>query len=293
MTGSADDTRPVVLITGAEGLIGRRVRDRLSGDYRVACLDVEPPEDPQWRDRSFCGDLTDEDSTAEALRQVAQQYGPRWASVIHLAAYYDFSGEPSPLYDKLTVEGTRRLLRNLQSLEVDQFVFASSLLVMKPVEDADSPPIDENSSTQAEWPYPESKLAAEEVIAAERGDIDTVIMRVAGVFDEDCHSIPIAHQIKRIYEKQLQSHVFPGDQDHGQTFIHLDDLADAMHQAVRQRHELDRHELFLIAEDDLLSYGEMQDIIGREIHGAEEWTTVWAPKLLAKAGVWVQTKLPS
>ena len=38
----------------------------------------------------------------------------RIASAIHLAAYYDLSGQPNPKYDSITVEGTRRLLRGLQ-----------------------------------------------------------------------------------------------------------------------------------------------------------------------------------
>jgi nucleoside-diphosphate-sugar epimerase len=42
------------------------------------------------------------------------------ASVVHLAAYFDFSGEEHPLYDKLNVEGTRLLLRALGDFEVGQ-----------------------------------------------------------------------------------------------------------------------------------------------------------------------------
>ena len=35
--------------------------------------------------------------------------------MIHLAAYFDFTGEDNPLYDKVNIEGTRRLLKVLQS----------------------------------------------------------------------------------------------------------------------------------------------------------------------------------
>jgi len=47
--------------------------------------------------------------------RIRYAYGERIASGIHLAAYYDFSGEPSPLYDEITVRGTERLLRALQA----------------------------------------------------------------------------------------------------------------------------------------------------------------------------------
>jgi hypothetical protein len=45
--------------------------------------------------------------------------------VIHLAAYFDLESTPHPDYERVTVGGTRRLLRELQSFDVDQFVFAT------------------------------------------------------------------------------------------------------------------------------------------------------------------------
>lgn len=53
-------------------------------------------------------------------------------AVFHLAAYYSFSGKDSPLYKKITVEGTERMLRELQAFEVGQFIFSSSMLVANP-----------------------------------------------------------------------------------------------------------------------------------------------------------------
>ncbi len=46
-------------------------------------------------------------------------YGTRIASVIHLAAYFDLTGEPNPLYSEITVHCTEKLLRALQSFEVE------------------------------------------------------------------------------------------------------------------------------------------------------------------------------
>ena len=232
--------------------------------------------------------MTKSASVAGALRKVTDQYGPDIASVIHLAAYYDFSGEPSPLYDSLTVEGTRRLLQQLQSANVEQFVFSSSLLVMKPVNEGEK--ITEDSPTEAAWDYPKSKLQAEEVIQQERRTIPAVVLRIAGVYDEDGHSIPIAQQTSRIYQKEFESYFFPGDADHGQAFVHLDDLVDCLVKAVDRRSELGPYELLLIAEPGVMSYAELQERIGELIHG-QEWPTIRLPKVVAKAGAWVKDKL--
>lgn len=93
------------------------------------------------------------------MQIVFQRQGARVASCIHLAAYYDFSGEPSPLYRTLTVEGTQRLLRGLRRFEIEQFVFSSTHIVMRPADEGDV--ISEESPVEPAWDYPRSKLAAE------------------------------------------------------------------------------------------------------------------------------------
>lgn len=280
--------RPLVMITGSSGLIGTRIAAALAGDFELVGLDVKPPESGSTHAAFVECDLTDDDSVQRALWRVAEERGRQLASVVHLAAYYDFSGEPSPLYDELTVEGTRRLLHSLQDFEVEQFVFSSSLLVMKPADEAEV--ISEASPIDAAWDYPESKVAAEELIQAARGEIPAVILRLAGVYDEDCHSVPIGQQIARIHQKQLESYFFPGDADHGQAFVHLDDLVDAVVKTIARRGELAGFEVLLIAEPDVVSYAELQERLGELLHG-EEWPAIRIPKVVAKAGAWVQDKL--
>ncbi|TWT90127.1 UDP-glucose 4-epimerase [Pseudobythopirellula maris] len=283
--------KPAVMITGSTGLIGSRLCRLLEPEYEVYGLDITLPEEPDDRFHRFQCDLTDEESVRAGVAEASRQAGGRFASVIHLAAYYDFAGEPSPLYQELTVDGTQRLLRALRECEVEQFIFSSSMLVMLPVGD-DEESIDETSPTAAKWDYPKSKLAAEKVIREERGSTPAAILRIAGVYDEDCHSIPIAQQVKRIYEHDLESHFYPGDTSHGQPYIHLDDLEEAIRLTIERRRELDEYEVLLLAEDILLSYGELQDRIGRQLHG-EEWTTLRIPKAVAKAGAWVKNTLSS
>jgi nucleoside-diphosphate-sugar epimerase len=256
--------------------------------YRVIGLDVVKPREEipgvEWIE---C-DLTSPDNTTDALRVLRELGVGDLASVVHLAAYYDFSGAPSDLYQRLTIDGTKLLLGGLQDFNVGQIVFSSTLLVMEPSDEGEV--IDERSPTEATWDYPRSKLAAEQAMAAFRVDIPAVILRIAGVYDDDCGSIPIARQIQRIFEHSFESHFYPGDKDHGQPFIHLDDLVECMRHAIDRRADFEPWELFLIAEDELLSYGELQDLIGELVHGTR-WRTIRIPKFVAKAGAWVMDNL--
>jgi nucleoside-diphosphate-sugar epimerase len=281
---------PTVLVTGCSGLIGSRVCARLSQRYHVVGLDVKPPENTDGHFSWIECDLTNDIGVQEVLKIIAETRGPRLASVIHLAAYYDFSGEPSNLYEDLTVQGTWRLLRGLNHFaKVEQFVFSSSLLVMRPCEPGHK--LVETSPMQAEWEYPLSKLDAEEVIRSEHGLISAVILRVAGVYDEDGHSLPITQNIRRIAERKMESYFYPGDAERGQSFVHLDDLMTCFEQTVEKRGELGPWETFLIAEDECLSYEALQDLIGKLVHGEQDWPTLRIPKVVAKAGAWIQEKL--
>jgi nucleoside-diphosphate-sugar epimerase len=278
-----------VVITGSSGLIGSALAKRLHRTYAVVGFDRAGGADPPPEVEAIDFDVTSDDSVRDGLRRVRERHGDRIASVVHLAAYYDFSGEPSDKYEEVTVRGTGRLLRALRDFRVEQFVFSSTMLVHAPTQPGR--PITEDSPLDPTWDYPESKARTEELIRRERGAIPAVLMRIAGVYTDRCGSIPLAHQVQRIYEKHLTSHVYPADTSRGQAFVHLDDLVEAFVRAIERRAQLPSETVLLIGEPETVSYEDLQDTLGRLIHG-EEWTTYRVPAAVAKAGAWVQDQLP-
>jgi nucleoside-diphosphate-sugar epimerase len=280
----------VVLITGSSGLIGAATADRLDPDFQVIGFDNHgPPHPPPSADIVEC-DLRSDESVQQAFTHVRERFGTRIASVVHLAAYYDFSGEPSDKYEQITVQGTARLLRELRSFDVEQFIFSSTMLVHQPCEPGER--IDEDWPIAPTWPYPESKVRTEELLRAERGGIPIVLLRIAGVYDDECHSIPLANQIQRIRERWLTSGVYPGDISHGQSFLHLNDLLSAISLLIEQRRQLPEVLPLLLGEEETLSYDELQRTFGRLLHD-EDWPTQQIPKALAKTGAWLMEKFPS
>jgi nucleoside-diphosphate-sugar epimerase len=281
--------RETAVITGSSGLIGSALATRLDPNYDEVGFDRPGAPHPPAHIECIDLDVTSDDSVRAGLRQLREHHGDRIASVVHLAAYYDFSGEPSDLYEKVTVRGTERLLRGLKDFRVEQFVFSSTMLVHAPTEPGR--PIDEDAPLDPTWDYPESKVRTEELIRRERGDIPVVLARIAGVYTDRCDSIPLAHQIQRIYEKQLTGHVYPADTDRGQAFVHLDDLIDAFVRTIERRAALPPETVLLIGEPETMSYDELQKLLGLLIHGAS-WATYRVPAAVAKAGAWVQDHLP-
>ena len=285
----------IVIVTGSNGAIGTAVMQRFGGQFEdVVGFDRKAPTPPPPGCTAVPVDITSDESVAEGLRVIRHHHGSHVASVIHLAAYYDFFGEPSPKYEEVTVRGTGRLLRGLREtgFTVEQFVFSSTMLVHRPAQPGQF--ITEEWPLEPAWAYPESKVRTEQLIHEERGGLPVVLLRISGVYDDLCHSIPLAHQIQRIYERQFTSRVYSGSTSHGQTFMHMDDLVDAIERVVERRSSLPAQVPLLLGEPETLSYDELQHTFARLIHG-EEWETLEVPVALspvAKAGAWVLEKLP-
>ena len=143
--------KPVVLVTGSSGYLGAAVVKRLHEKYRVVGLDRNSPPHPPHQAECICFDITDQDSVDKALARLRLAYGDRIAACIHLAAFFDLSGEDDPAYDAVTVEGSKRLLKGLQDFDLEQFIFTSTMLAHAPTTPGE--PIDEDAPFDPKLPY--------------------------------------------------------------------------------------------------------------------------------------------
>ncbi len=285
----------IIIVTGSNGRIGEAVMRRLAGRLGdVVGFDRTAPSPPPPHCVYVPVDITSDQSVSDGLRTIRDHHGAHVVSVVHLAAYYDFFGKPSTKYEEITVNGTRRILRGLHDFEfdVEQFIFSSTMLVHRPGEPGQF--ISEDSPVEPTWAYPASKVRTEQVIHDERGDIPAVLLRIAGVYDDAGHSIPLVNQIKRINERSLTSRFYSGSTAHGQSFMHMDDLVDAIERVVERRAELGPELVVLLGEAEPLSYDEVQHTIGRLIRGVSTETisipTMFAP--VAKVGAWALDHIP-
>lgn len=286
MATPSPNEKSIVLITGAAGNIGRSLAGILADSYQIVGLDRQGSK----ADFPLIeADLSDDGSVAAAIRKFRTQFGDEIASVVHLAAYFDFTGDENPLYQSINVEGTRRLLKALQPLNVEQFVYSGTMLVHEP--GAPGKPIDEGQPLNPKWAYPKSKAEAEEIISTEHGRIPYVLLHLAGLYDDETAGPTLSNQIARIYEREAQGHLYSGSTATGQSMVHRDDMLDAFKRVIDRRREIPSGTVILVGEEEAVGYDELQDIIGYLIHGAEEWPTLRVPKPVAAAGAWAQDKL--
>ena len=161
-----------VLVTGANGFLGRHIVDELLGAGHTPRAMIQPGTDASC----FTGRpvelvevvLTDPDSLARA---VAGADG-----VVHLAALVQEWGRKE-WFEEVNVRGTARLLDSAAKGRVQRFIFMSSLAVHGAgdfVDGDESAPRNDGGN-----PYAWSKIRCEDLVAEahRRGDVAGVIIR--------------------------------------------------------------------------------------------------------------------
>lgn len=283
------ENKPKVLVTGACGRIGRRILSKFKESFLIIPTDNDSSEEIDEKNYLKM-DISNEENIASVLQQVKEKHGDTLASVIHLAAYYSFGNQDWDKYQKITIDGTERLLRHLKkNFQIEQFIFSSTQLVYKPCPLGKK--IIESSPLRAEWEYPQSKVITENVLFENHGNIPLVILRIAGCYDDECDSIPIAQQISRIYKQSLRMYVFPGNLLHGSPYLHFDDLVEALFKTVERRAELPLETVILLGEPKTYSYDELQRRLSMLILD-KDLKTYQIPKSVAKLGSWIENHLP-
>lgn len=150
-----------ILVTGAAGVMGRRLVARLlAAGFRVRSLIL--PGDGEGARLSALGSETREGDirSVESLRGICQGID----TVYHLAAII-ISHDPRA-FSSINLEGTRNVLAEADAAGVKHVVYVSSASVTYP----------------KRTPYAESKLAAEALVAARSGAY--TIVRPTLVYDE-------------------------------------------------------------------------------------------------------------
>lgn len=79
--------KPLILITGSEGRIGTAIAAESGDKFTVLGFEQECDTEVEC----IGVDISSDAAVSRAFQQLRKDYGQRIASVIHLAAFYDFS----------------------------------------------------------------------------------------------------------------------------------------------------------------------------------------------------------
>lgn len=162
-----------VLVTGANGFIGKRLCRRLKEQHAYVRAFLRTPAGGDWDD--VCtGDLENGILPAGCMKDID--------TVFHLAAKVHALSEnrqDDAGYHRLNVEGTRVLLQEAAKEKTGSFIYFSSV---KAAGEAGETVIDELYAGAPDTPYGVSKLAAEQAVLAETRISHRAVLRPSMVY---------------------------------------------------------------------------------------------------------------
>jgi nucleoside-diphosphate-sugar epimerase len=244
------ESRPSVLITGANGFVGARLcRAFASAGYQV-CAGVRRTADVSALDRQAVvlryGDITQSEDLREMVCEVDY--------VVHNAGIV--KAKSRDVFTAVNVEGVRNVCRAVaeHNPQVKRLVLISSLAACGP--SLAGRRVREDDPPHPITPYGRSKLAGEEAAMTFIGELPLVVLRPSGVYG------PGDKEVFAFFQS-LNRHIRPciGDTSRKLQLVHVDDVCRASLAACTSAVEPGR--VYHIAEPRAYSLKEMIDILQR------------------------------
>jgi len=253
--------KPWIVITGSSGLIGRTLIQKLAANFEIAALDISPPSEVIHRPNVdfFRIDLGDPKAVVNFFEQNSRPI----LGLINLAAYYNFLNTHSIHYQRLK-DGLVELSRAFKQLKVEHgcFIQASSMACLNPVSVGTL--IDSSAQSYPRWEYPKFKKESEDILRKELCDEHYVEMVIAGVYTDFCELVPLYQFIDAHLKFKIQRFFYPGDGQQGLTYVHIDDVCEALQ---RQLFAPRRSRRLLLGESEATTYKQIADIVDSEFLG--------------------------
>ncbi|HXI82736.1 MAG TPA: NAD-dependent epimerase/dehydratase family protein [Verrucomicrobiae bacterium] len=241
--------RPVVVVTGANGQLGRAFVNRLIKEEEFVRLFVRrlPPSEilhhPQVE--VVLGDLGDPAAVDRALENAT--------AVFHIGAAM---GGGWAAHEAATITGTRNVVDACLKRNVPKMVYISSLSVIDWVGHPANQPVTESATLepapQQRGYYTQAKLEAERIVraAAQERGLSAVILRPGQIWNETSPLISAAVGIR--VGGRL---VVIGDDSNLLPLVHMDDVVEAIVLATQSTFR--SGEVFQFVDDELMSREEL------------------------------------
>jgi len=246
-----------MIITGATGFLGSQLVRQLRREYRIIALGrrdpvaARAPIGPgiEW----FRVDIADFESLRHVFDRVRELGGARL--LLHMAAYYDFSGEDNPEYHRTNVLGTENLIKLSKPLQLRRFIFASSIAACPFPRPGGV--VTEMTPPTANVPYGHSKRAGEELMRRYRDSVPSCIVRPAAVFSDWCEYEPLDVFLRTWCSRRAHARVIAGKGSSAVPYLHVLDLLSFFLRVVEKCDELDPAEVLLASPDGATTHLEL------------------------------------
>ena len=273
-----------ILVTGASGFIGQNFLDAFKNHLKIFALSRRLPlrqaltEHPNitWIQADICS----EEAMNKAGEIIREAGGVQF--IYHLAGFYDFNYDRNPEYFRTNVTGTENVLKLAQTLNIDRFIFASSVAACIFPEQGHC--INEKSPASAPFEYARTKQLGEELTKRYSAHFNASIVRFGAAFSDWCEYGPLFHFFKTWTSKSWKSHMLGGKGQSSITYIHVNCLNDLILRIVKKSQELPSIATYIASPDTPVSHRELHKLTTRYYFGTPA-KPILIPKILAWTGV--------
>jgi nucleoside-diphosphate-sugar epimerase len=277
--------RPSIVVTGASGFVGRHLLDGIKECFHVYGIarrsqsqsGVAPHPNITWSQV----DITEPGPVASAFEWIRSQ-GPIDA-LIHLAAYYDFTGRNSPEYQRTNVDGLGHVLEACRRFGLERFIFASSVAACRFPAPGHS--VTEATPPDADHPYARSKKAGEAMVRAAASSIPTCIVRFAALYSDWCEYPPLFNFMRTWLSSAWNARMIGGRGTFAIPYLHIRCAVSFLEHLLYHLDRPDPGEVFIASPDGAVAIREIFDAAALA-HFGEHRRPVFVPK--AAASAWLQ-----
>lgn len=283
-------TKPGMIITGATGFLGGRLIQYLSNKYTIFALGRRSPEevggwegpDIHW----FQVDIGHFEPLREVFYRIQEMR--KVELILHLAGYYDFTGEEHPEYTRTNVLGTRNVLELSVPLELKKFIFTSSVAAcpFPPPGEA----ITEDTPPTAPPPYSRSKRKGEEMLAGFKDEIPSCILRLAAIFSDWCEYEPMHNFLATWFSGSWNARILGGRGQWAIPYMHVRDLLSFYLRVVEKADELEPFEVLQASPNGCTTHLELFQEATRSYYN-EARSPIYIPKPMARIGIVMREQL--
>jgi nucleoside-diphosphate-sugar epimerase len=276
-----------MIITGASGFVGRHLLEffkdkfRIYGLARRSQMRSKAPVHPniKW----FQADIADRRSIESVFKQIAAEGGAE--IVIHLAAYYDFSGEQHPEYYRTNVEGLRNILDLCGLVGTRHFIFSSSLAASAFPQPGGA--LTETSLADGNHIYAKTKKIGEDMLAEYRDVFPSVIVRFAALFSDWCEYPPLYVFLDTWLSGRWNHRVLGGMGHSAIPYLHVHDVSRFLSCLIDKLPILAPGQVVIASPDGAVSHLALFRVATREYLG-HRVKPLFLPKPFCRPGMWVR-----
>jgi nucleoside-diphosphate-sugar epimerase len=282
--------KPGVIITGATGFLGGQLMGQLRKEYQIFAIgrrspkEAGVPEGPgiHW----FQVDIGHFDRLREVFYCIREMGGADL--LLHLAAYYDFTGEDHPEYMRTNVIGTRNVLELSVPLKLRKFIYTSSVAACP--FPAPGQAVREDTPPTAPVPYARSKRMGEEMILEFQDRIPSTILRLAAIFSDWCEYEPLDEFLRTWCSNRWNRHVLGGKGQSAVPYLHVRDLLSFYIRVVEKCGDLEPAEVLQASPDGSTTHLELYQEATRSFFGSPQFP-MCIPTILARPGIHMRERL--